>query len=48
MKHLEEKIKFLKESRKALKKKVGIYEDMLKEEVDDFNPQSKDYTFCKA
>lgn len=52
MKHLEEQIKSLKESHKVLKRKVEIYEDMLKEEVDGFNPQSKDYTpcdkFCKA
>ncbi|MCW1360780.1 MerR family transcriptional regulator [Campylobacter sp. US33a] len=51
-KELQIQIKTLKESEKVLSKKIKIYEDMLKNEIDGFNPQSKDYTpcdkFCKA
>ncbi|HDZ4999520.1 TPA: MerR family transcriptional regulator [Campylobacter jejuni] len=43
---LQNQIKTLKESEKILAKKIKIYDDMLKEQIDGFNPESKDYQSC--
>lgn len=45
-KKLQNQIKTLKESEKVLSKKIKIYEEMLANEVDGFNPESKDYQPC--
>lgn len=45
-KKLQNQIKTLKESEKVLSKKIKIYEEMLVNEVDGFNPESKDYQPC--
>ncbi|ECH6177206.1 MerR family transcriptional regulator [Campylobacter jejuni] len=45
-KKLQNQIKTLKESEKVLSKKIKIYEEMLANEVDGFNPESKDYQSC--
>lgn len=45
-KKLQNQIKTLKESEKVLSKKIKIYEEMLANEVDRFNPESKDYQPC--
>ncbi|EOY4732306.1 MerR family transcriptional regulator, partial [Campylobacter jejuni] len=42
----QNQIKTLKESEKVLSKKIKIYEEMLANEVDGFNPESKDYQPC--
>ncbi len=45
-KKLQNQIKTLKESEKVLSKKIKIYEEMLANEVDGFNLESKDYQPC--
>lgn len=42
----QNQIKTLKESEKVLSKKIKIYEEMLANEVDGFNLESKDYQPC--
>lgn len=45
-KDLQIQIKTLKESEKILSKKIKIYEEMLRNKVDGFNPESRDYIPC--